>query len=274
MKARIKELQTIHEIPGGGMANLILAENPEHKKVVIRVLKREFGVCSSNYFRFLRGARIRQRVSPNDFLVNSQGWGLQRCFARPYEVLDYVAGRNLRSLVSQDREVINANCLAILREIAAALAYLHNQEVLHLDVKPENVLIDSSQPGEIHAKLTDFDLSRQYRNNHMKEHHASGSQHYMPPEQLKNGQIGYEADVYAFGVTAYYCITGHFPFEGGSDFEYRRAQCAHGTRIKTPETYDDAISHRLSEIVMHCLSHEKNKRIPTMGCVYQELKAL
>jgi serine/threonine-protein kinase len=142
-----------------------------------------------------------------------------------YLVVELVRGTTLRSLLSRNKRLTPELTGAIGLEVAGALTHAHHQEIVHRDVKPENVLIDlsasaSSPSGERggdrpKVKLTDFGIAKLLDAQGVTSTgQVLGSPAHMAPEQIEGGDVGPRADVFALGVMLYETMVGRLPFDG------------------------------------------------------------
>ena len=131
-----------------------------------------------------------------------------------YLVMDLASGVSLKRWMKHNPQATMEAKLAILRQVAAALDYAHAEKVIHRDVKPENVMVDDDG----HVKVLDFGLAAQIRSSQSRTSQAvtsrSGTWGYMSPEQWKAKPQREQADVYSFGVLAYWVFAGILPFDG------------------------------------------------------------
>lgn len=260
------KLRLLDQVAIGGMAVLTLATRPDGSWVVFRKMHPRLRWKFRMFFSFIRGTRIREKVSPHNNVIYSveRGWdGLM-----PYEIIEYVHGPDFHEMLSKKDPRLKENMLEILRQAAGALAHIHDSGFIHLDVKAENFMYNNyaSQPQ---VKITDFDLARTIGSG--KNMHRSGTASYMAPETLVNGTVGMEADIFAFGVMAYYLTTGRKPFSGFTAEEMRRQQVSGALNIQDPVKFNPDISPNLSKLIMRCLEKDPAKRLPSMGYFEQEL---
>ena len=131
-----------------------------------------------------------------------------------YYVMDYVDGESLSDKVKRSGALSEADAVAYIRQVAEALDYIHAQQIMHLDVKPGNVMVRSK---DNRALLIDFGLSKHYDTNSGEATSTTpvGVSHgYAPIEQYQQGGIGLfspETDIYSLGATLYYLVTGKTP---------------------------------------------------------------
>lgn len=138
----------------------------------------------------------------------------------PFLVLQYVPNGNLRKLLNRyaPRPMPMPQALVILRQIAVTLAYTHQQQIIHHDIKPENILFNASWQ----AMLTDFGIALLMESVTMQRRDAAiGTPDYMAPEQFR-GYASRRSDQYSLAVMAYELLTGQRPFSGNSTAELRQ----------------------------------------------------
>ncbi len=263
-----KELREVRVLANGGMATIILGQDGAGREVVIRELHRRHIFNFRVHRGFRRGMRVRQRLCPHDNIVCPLARGYRGL--APYELIEYLPDGNLRELISRKNERVQRNSLEILRQIATGLTHMHNQGILHLDVKPENVLIAfGAGESDVQAKLTDFDLSMRLRGD--RTHSRAGTASHMAPEQLTSGQVSSANDIFAFGIMAYYLVTGKMPFSGFSLDEVRRQQVSRNFEVVEPRKHNADIAPKLNWLILRCLEKNQHERFPHMAYLLQEL---
>src|SRR5207237_4355483 len=103
----------------------------------------------------------------------------------------------------------------ILAEVARALAYAHKKEIVHRDIKPDNIMFDEHG----HAVVTDFGIAKAASGGKLTGTGMSiGTPHYMSPEQARAQSLDGRSDLYSLGVVAFQCLVGHVPFDGEDSF--------------------------------------------------------
>jgi WD40 repeat protein/serine/threonine protein kinase len=183
-------------------------------------------------------------------------------------VLEYVDGESL-SRRQRGAPLPPAEAAALAQTIARTLAGVHEQGILHRDVKPANVLI--SRTGEI--KITDFGLAKEEGSSDglTLTGELLGSPAYMAPEQAEGrlAQISARTDVYAIGATLYELLTGRPPFQAGSHVEIIR-QVVDADPVP-PRLLDPGIPRDLETLALKCLEKDPDRRFATAGELADEL---
>jgi hypothetical protein len=196
------------EIGRGGMGIVYQAHDPLlDRKVAIKVLAPHLVWEAGFVERFLREARAAARLKHTGivtvFDVGQEGsWY--------YIVMEYLEGRTLAQIIHQQGRLPSDETLSILHQLAEALNYAHQSKLIHRDIKPGNIVIDSVGL----ATLTDFGVARAAQETKLTTTGALiGTPQYMSPEQARGEEVDHRTDIYALGVVAYEMLTGRAPFD-------------------------------------------------------------
>lgn len=262
-------LANLTPLATGGMSELSKGVQPDGTVLVLRELHTRHVFKPRVHLGFVRGTRIREVLSPHPNLIFSVDCGHQGM--RPYEVIEYVDGANLRQLMERDRGFVCKHLHAILLQSACALAHMHQHRILHLDVKAENYMV-VAEGESVRVKLTDFDLARDCASK--RNRHRAGTLRYMAPEELRQGTVDIGTDIFAFGVFAYYLVTGHMPFEGATVAEAKKNQLSDKYRVVRPTEWVKDLTPKLEQTIMQCIEKKSQKRLPSMAYICQMLEDL
>jgi len=205
--------EIVRELGKGAMGVVYLARDPRVDRLVaIKMLQPAGGMTPDQLHelqhRFLNEAKAAGRLDhPNVVSVldadEAPGDG------SAYLVMTYVEGRELRDLLAE--KLSHERLLAILADIAAGLDHAHARGVIHRDVKPANVLVETASGR---AMLTDFGVARLGDSTVTQAGQLLGSPAYMAPEQIRGVGVTSATDIYALGVLAYEAFSGQRPFRG------------------------------------------------------------
>jgi serine/threonine-protein kinase len=200
------------ELGRGGMGVVYLARDLAlDRPVAIKLLPPELSRLPSVRARFLQEARTAARLShPNIVPIYAveEHDGLV-CF-----VMAYVPGETLAERVRAEGPLPAPAVSRLVQEVAWALAYAHQHQVIHRDVKPENILLER---GSGRALVTDFGIARLADEAQATPAGAvMGTPRLVSPEQAAGEPIDGRSDLYSLGVTAFFALTGRYPFEGDS----------------------------------------------------------
>ena len=199
----------LEHIGGGGMADVFRAHDKLlDRSVAVKVLRPQFTNDEEFVTRFRREAQAAARLShPN--IVNMYDVG--RDEETDYIVMEYISGETLKEKIQTDGSLTVELAIRIALEIAEALEHAHQNNLIHCDIKPHNILVTRS--GRI--KVTDFGIARAVTSATMTHTGTIiGSVHYFSPEQAKGSAIGAKSDIYSLGVVLYEMLTGSVPFTG------------------------------------------------------------
>ena len=196
------------------MATVYLAEDLKHaRQVAVKVLRPELVTSGAEAARFLREIRIAANLS-HPQIVPVHDSGERDGFL--YFVMPYIGGESLRQRLAREGRLPVPEALVIARSVALALDYAHRQNVIHRDVKPENILLHEGQ-----AVVADFGIARAITAAAADDLTARGltvgTPAYMSPEQAAaERELDGRSDLYSLACVVYETLTGEPPFAGGS----------------------------------------------------------
>ena len=184
----------------------------------------------------------------------------------PSFVMEYFESENLKYALWNASERILKQEFRILRQVADALAFVHEQGVVHKDVKPENVLVNA----QAEARLIDFSLAQTRMDRILQfGKRSSGTPLYMPPEQIRGEKCDLRADVYSFGVMTYELLTRRPPFLGTTQGAILDKHLKEP--VPSMRTWVKTLAPELDAVVLKMLAKKKEDRWPDMKTVYYEL---
>ncbi|CAN5645207.1 hypothetical protein BH23CHL3_BH23CHL3_01440 [soil metagenome] len=201
----------------GGMATVYRGVDLRSRRpVALKTLRSEYQRDPSSRHRFRREARAMAFVShPNLVTI----YDLYEEQDGSWVVMELVEGETLKELVQRDGPLPVESVVLILQQLANALGHLHERKLVHLDIKPQNVML--SPAGEV--KLIDFGLAqRPGDHTEMSGGMAFGTVAYLAPEQARGDPVGTETDVYSLGCVVYELLTGQPPFVAPDGPEQKR----------------------------------------------------
>src|SRR5689334_23290190 len=184
-------------INSGGMASIWLATDAQNKPVAIRLLHHHLRFNFAAKRRFLRGCEILSRIHNHEYVISYVAHG--RIEGDLYLAMEYVEGENLKLLFARNDPVLTENIGNILIDMAIALEHVHESGFMHLDFKPENVMVTRNAS----VRLVDFDSAQPKPDKPKKMSENPGTPAYMAPEQIRRQPLDHRADIFAYGVSAY-----------------------------------------------------------------------
>jgi serine/threonine-protein kinase len=212
--------------------------------------------------RFLAEARLTGSLA-HENVIAFYDYG--EIDGRPFLVMEYLAGESLRSQIREARTGDLGNKLAVARQIASALAYVHSKGIIHRDVKPDNIRIDIA--GRV--KLMDFGIAKSDELSVTGAGFTVGTPYYMAPEQIRGRKPTHLVDMYAFGVLLFELVTGTRPFEAQTVDEifdlilHRPMEVEPLVRLGTPAA--------LTELIQELTDKDPAKRPQDFGTVVRRL---
>jgi serine/threonine-protein kinase len=216
--------------------------------------------------RFLRGCELLAKIHSNESVIGYYEHG--KIEGTMFLSMEYIEGSNLKQLFFRQDPLLEANIRQILLDMAHALGQVHDAGYMHLDFKPENILITRNA----HVKLIDFDLSLPLPGKPAKQWKYPGTAAYMAPEQLLRKAIDHRADIFSFGVSAYELLTRRRPFAGETGADVLRKQLDKNFVLTPPRSYNPNISPALERVIVKCLERNLDARYPWMSVLLRDLQ--
>ncbi len=249
----------------GGMAEIWLVTDGRGKAYALRKLKKELRFNFLARRRFLRGCEVLSKMNESEFIVGYVEHG--RADGTQYMLMDYVEAANLKELFVKQDPILTENVAQILIDMASGLLHVHESGFVHLDFKPENILV--TRNGSV--RLIDFDTAIPIPEKPTKMSKNPGTPGYMAPEQLKREPIDGRVDVFAYGVAAYEILTNHKPFPGETPADILAAQMNPSSPVP-PREHNPEIPPALEKVILKCLVRDPDRRYPFMSVLVNDLQ--
>ncbi|HEX5139155.1 MAG TPA: serine/threonine-protein kinase [Planctomycetota bacterium] len=238
---------------------------PTGRDVAVKVLHPEQELMVKALKRFLREAQLLCKLGHRSIV---KGYEVRKVNGFRYVAMEWVDGGTVLEEIDRRGRLDGANALHITRQIASALQYLHENGIIHRDIKPGNVLIDTAW----NAKLIDLGLCLlvgQAREE--AEGTTVGTVGYISPEQAKGTDVDERSDIYSLGVTLYHMVVGEVPFSGDDDFEVMSKQIMQS--LKSDKLKSLNISPHVHYAIQKMMAKEKEIRYQRMVDVVTDLDA-
>ncbi len=247
--------EIVDEIQEGGMSWVYKGRHRATGEVVaVKIIKEKVAQNETLLRRFEQEFRATTKLlHPN--IVRSLDFG--QVGALVYLVMEYVDGKSLFDLVEQAGALPEEKAVSVMTQVAQALHYAHAHDIIHRDVKPENILL--KQNGQ--PKLTDFGLVKDLVGGLKLTGPLSviGTPHFMAPEQYRDAAtVSARSDVYALGATLYCAVTGRLPFEGESALETLRKQA--DNELIPPRALVPSLSEHLEQAILAAMNPDPEQR--------------
>lgn len=254
----------LSSVGSGGMANVYLAEDLIlEREVAIKVLRLDFRDDEESIRRFRREAESTTNLNhANIVSVFDVGIG-----ENPYIVMEYVEGMNLKEFIDSNDPIPYPQIINIMTQILSGVGYAHRNDVIHRDLKPQNILINKQNQ----AKISDFGIAIALSQNSITQTNSLlGSVQYMSPERARGSMASIQSDIYSLGVILYEMITGKVPFEGESavSVALRHFQ----EEIPSLKEHDENIPQALENVVLKATAKDPKDRYSDTFEMREDLK--
>lgn len=257
--------EVISRVGGGGMAVVYKAKDLLlYRYVAIKVLNESLSNDSEFIRRFSREAQAAASLShPN--VVNVYDVGTEG--HTHYIVMEYVEGPTLKEWIQQNGPLPPETVVDIASQICDGLAHAHENQIVHRDIKPHNILLG---PGG-RAKVTDFGIARAATSSTITQTGSvMGSVHYFSPEQARGGVIGERSDLYSLGVVMYEMVTGRLPFDADSAIAIALKHLQEP--VEDPRKYAADLPDSIRNIILKALEKDPEKRFASAKEMMQDLR--
>ena len=244
------------QLGAGGMARVYLGHDRLlDRQVAVKVLSEPFASDPQFVERFRREASAAAGLNhPNIVAVYDRG----EADGSYYIVMEYLSGPDLKQVVRSRAPLSAVQAIDYTQQILAALGAAHRRDLVHRDVKPQNVLV--AEDG--HLKVTDFGIARAGAETDMTEAGSViGTAQYLSPEQARGGEVTAASDCYAVGIVLYELLTGQVPFDGGPPVAVAMKQVSDPPT--PPSEIEPGIPPELEAVVLRALAKRPSERYRT-----------
>ncbi len=255
--------EIVEKVGSGGMADVFRAKwHLLNRFVAIKILKQEYSEDTKFVTKFRGEAQAIASMShPN--IVGIYDVGEEN--GMYYIVMELIEGITLKKYIEEKGKLSVKEAVGISLQIANGLDAAHRNNIIHRDVKPQNILI--ARDGT--AKVTDFGIAKAASSNTITAN-AMGSVHYISPEQARGGYSDEKSDIYSLGVTMYEMLCGSLPFNGESAVAIA---LAHIQEDAVPlAAMDGTIPKGLSNIVNKCMQKKTELRYSSAADLIADMK--
>ena len=249
----------IHDtIKSGGMAQVYKATDPETKDIVAIKILQPSKINRRAVKGFLQEAKMLKKLNhPNIIQVIDFG----EKDRTPYTVMEYINGEDLKKLLLH-KKTKKLQGYDLILQIGRGLDYLHENNIIHQDIKPENILV--SKNNEV--KIVDFGLARYNRLSiFSRNRFIDGTPTYMSPEQIRKRHTDKRTDIYSYGITIYEMLTGKVPYQANDKNAIMRAHIDIHIKPRLVSYYNSNIPKNIENCVMKAIEKNPNKRHRTVS---------
>jgi serine/threonine-protein kinase len=249
---------------GGGMARVYRAvDTTLEREVAVKLINPELRAEPEFDARFQREARIASQLA-DPHIVVVHDFGLDPALG-PYLVMEYLQGISLRERLQSEGKMPFKAGVQLGAQLMLALIHAHNKNIVHRDIKPDNIFFLNQSGVRMHVRVLDFGIARIYRGDEQAKIEpltqpgaVLGTPRYMSPEQLAGQPVDARSDLYSAGMVIHEALTGHLP---------------HITGKSLAELCPEAPAP-LVQLVEQCLKPNPNERPASAVEVYLRLQEL
>ena len=200
--------QITERIGIGGMAEVYRAQdNVLGRLVAVKVMLPQYAADPNFTQRFRQEAAAAANLQ-SPYIVNVYDWGQDD--GTYYIVMEFVRGSDLKTAIVQRGAINQRKVAEIGSQVCQALSVAHNQDIIHRDIKPQNIMV---QPDG-NVKVMDFGIARAKNSVMTQTSSVLGTAHYISPEQAQGKDLTAASDIYSLGIVLYEATTGQLPFDG------------------------------------------------------------
>lgn len=255
--------EILEKIGAGGMSDVYKAKDQVLGRfVAVKVLKQEFTEDVNFVSKFHAEAQAAAGLQhPN--IVNIYDVGSEEHMH--FIVMEYVEGITLKTYIEKKGQLNYKEAISIAIQVARGIEAAHNNNIVHRDIKPQNIMI--SNEGKV--KVTDFGIARAASSKTLHSD-VMGSVHYSSPEQARNGFVDGKSDIYSLGIVMYEMVTGRVPFDGDTTVAIAIQHLQE--EMVPPSNYTSDLPVSLEKIILKCTQKNQDRRYPAMADLLNDLK--
>lgn len=255
--------EIINPVGAGGMSDVYKAKDHKlNRNVAIKVLKSEYSKDKNFVSKFrVEAQSAASLIHPN--IVNVYDVGEDDGLY--YIVMELIEGITLKKYIEKKGKLSFRETISIAIQIANGIECAHNNQIVHRDIKPQNILI--SREGKV--KVTDFGIARAASANTINGN-AMGSVHYISPEQAGGQYVDEKSDIYSLGITMFEMYTGRVPFDGESTVSIALKHIQ--SNVPSVREYVPTVPVSIEKIILKCTQNKADRRYPKISLLISDLK--
>ena len=239
----------------GGMAVVYRAQDQRlDRTVAVKLMLPQYAGDATFAARFKQEAQAAAGLS-SPYIVGVYDWGKDG--DTYYIVMEYLRGTDLKSGIRSHGALDPRKVAQIGSQICSALSVAHRHEIIHRDIKPQNIMV--LPDGNI--KVMDFGIARAKNSHLTQDNNVLGTAHYVSPEQTRGQELGPTSDIYSLGVVMYECATGRVPFDGDDAISVALKQV--NELPVPPSQVNPNVDGDLERIILKCMEKDPANRFQT-----------
>ncbi len=257
--------EILSEVGSGGMAKVYKAKCRYLQRIVaVKVLKEEFREDTEFLQRFDTEAQAAASLThPNIVQIYDVGRDNNRYFI----VMEYVEGITLKEYIEERGKLEWREAINISIQICSALSKAHSRHIIHRDIKPHNIIMNSDGV----PKVADFGIARSVSSETATmKIDTVGSVHYSSPEQVRGGYTDEKSDIYSIGVTIFEMVTGKLPFDGETPVAIALQHIQ--DEPPSPSSLNPGIPQALDHIILKCMAKSRQDRYDSVTELINDLE--
>jgi serine/threonine protein kinase/tetratricopeptide (TPR) repeat protein len=254
----------------GGMGAVYKAYDLDlNRTVALKLVRPELMVHPEAMQRFKQELLLASKISHKNILrIHDLG----DVAGTKFISMAYVEGSDLHHILQTEGKLSVERTLSITRQLCAALEAAHGENVVHRDMKPQNIMLDKDD----HVYVSDFGLAKSIESEGggmTMTGELLGTPRYMAPEQIECKPVDGRTDLYALGLIMYEMLTGDVPFQADSTTTYQLMYKRANEAPPPPKVVNPEIPEWLNQVVMKCLERDPALRYQTAGEILEDIKA-
>ncbi len=256
--------QVQDKIGTGGMATVFRGlDEVLGRTVAIKTMLPQYATDPSFAARFKQEAQAAAALQ-SPYIVSVYDWGKDA--DTYYIVMEYLRGTDLKTGIRNHGALDCKKVAQIGSQIAQALSVAHRHDIIHRDIKPQNIMVQLD--GNI--KVMDFGIARAKNSHLTQDNSVLGTAHYVSPEQTQGKELGPTTDIYSLGIVMYESVTGEVPFKGDDAITVALKQV--NEQPLPPSQLNPKVDPSLEAIILKCMQKNPADRFQTADELYRTLR--
>lgn len=257
----------IEELEKGGMGRIYKALDTEvNEKVALKLIKPEISTDAKAIERFRNELKYARKIGHRNvcrmFDLGKEGGNF-------YITMEYIAGEDLKSFIKRSGRLTVAKAVSLTKQVCGGLAEAHRLHVVHRDLKPKNIMIDTDG----NARILDFGIARSLQTEGITgEGVMIGTPEYMSPEQVETKDVDSRSDIYSLGIILFEMLTGRLPFIGETPLSVAMKHKA--SKPPDPQSLNPQIPTELNRMILKCLEKDRNNRYQSVEEILNDLSEI